>query len=124
MPRRKGPVDRPAQRESLVTAAIDLVAQEGLDSLTARRLAKAIGYSLGHIYNIFPDLSALTLAVNERTLEALRKTLSEAQGIHAIAAAYLRFASDNANPLEPRPHPPHAGTDSAGELRRTNFQSP
>src|SRR6185369_12328404 len=100
MPRRKGPVDRPAQRESLILAAIDLVAKEGVESLTARRLASAIGYSLGHIYNIFPDLSSLTLAVNERTLERLRKTLSEVQGperLQGLAAAYLRFAAENTN---------------------------
>lgn len=97
MPRRKGPVDRPAQRESLIAAATDLVAKEGVESLTARRLAKAIGYSLGHIYNIFPDLSTLTLAVNERTLARLHQSLSAAKGLHDLAETYLRFAAENMN---------------------------
>jgi len=100
MPRRKGPVDQDKIRQSLLEAAENMVQAEGPATLTTRKLAEAIGYSLGHIYNLFPDLSHLVLAVNGRTLDRLREKLGAAQGpqrLEQLALIYLRFTAENAN---------------------------
>ena len=49
-----------------------LLAERGLAGLTARRLAKAIGYTPGTLYNLFENLDGLILEVNAATLERLR----------------------------------------------------
>lgn len=102
MARRKGGIDRDALREKLIAVAEALVLQGGPAALTARALAAHIGYSLGHVYNLVEDLDELILLVNGRTLDRLYETLEDAaeaakpgQKVHAIAAAYLAFCTDN-----------------------------
>ena len=103
MARRKGGIDRDALREKLIAVAEALVLQGGPQALTARALATHIGYSLGHVYNLVEDLDELVLLVNGRTLEKLHDALENAaeeakpgHKVHAIAAAYLTFCTDNA----------------------------
>lgn len=52
------------------------IESDGLDGLTARRIAAAIGYSPGTIYNVFDNLDHVISAVNEETLRALNEDLS------------------------------------------------
>ncbi|AWN37235.1 TetR/AcrR family transcriptional regulator [Methylobacterium radiodurans] len=59
---------RAALREALIGAAERTVAEQGLAALRARDLARAAGCAVGAIYTVFPDLDALALAVNLRTL--------------------------------------------------------
>ena len=58
-------------KEKLVEAAERTVAARGLAALRARDLAQEVGCALGAIYTVFPDLDALVLAVNSRTLALL-----------------------------------------------------
>jgi AcrR family transcriptional regulator len=100
MPRPKDPAARLALTEKLVAAAEKLVTAKGADALNARTLAKNIGYSLGHLYNLFPDLNALVLAVNGRTLDRLAEALVEVKGknrLSRLAETYLEFTSENKN---------------------------
>ena len=60
-----------ALRESLIAIAQATVATHGLAGLKAREVARAAGCALGAIYLVFPDLDALILAVNDRTLSAI-----------------------------------------------------
>ena len=60
-----------------MTAARDIVRQEGLRALTARNLATAIGYSPGTLYNLFEGLDELAMQVNASTLDALHAAVSE-----------------------------------------------
>lgn len=55
-------------RERLIGAAERVIAAEGLPALKARDLAREAGCAIGAIYNVFPDLDALILEVNLRTL--------------------------------------------------------
>src|SRR4051812_44944322 len=93
-------------RDSLVSAAKRAIAAHGLGGLKARDLAQEAGCALGAIYNVFPDLDALILAVNGKTLAeldaALRKVSSGGKGAAAavnelvrLADAYLDFAAAN-----------------------------
>ena len=95
-------------RMDLIDAAERKIAADGLDSLTARQLAKEVGCSLGAIYNVFPDLGALVLAVNSQTLSLVDREISrtvpqpgsaeDAEDLMVgLALAYLEFARRNTN---------------------------
>ncbi len=97
-------------RKRLLQAAERTVAQDGLDALRARALATEVKCSVGQIYNIFPDLDALILAVNAQTLSELGEKVTSAmttpnpatpdeafQNLTNQARAYLEFARDNRN---------------------------
>ena len=62
---------REALRETLIEVAEKAIASGGLAQLKARDLAREAGCALGAIYTVFPDLDALTLAVNARTLNRI-----------------------------------------------------
>ena len=55
-------------RGALIDAAETAIAEGGLSALKARDLARTVGCALGAIYTVFPDLDALILSVNLRTL--------------------------------------------------------
>ena len=102
--------DRRARlREDLIDAAERRIADAGLAGLKARDLARDVGCALGAIYNVFPDLDALILAVNGRTLARFeahldarfRKATTEGAADCAVddlaelAQAYLTFALEH-----------------------------
>lgn len=103
---------RAALREALIEAAERIVAAHGLAAVKARDLAREAGCAVGAIYNVVPDLDALILAVNLRTLTlfeaAIARSLEDAPPLPGgvpgavdelvrLAFAYLRFAQ--AHPL-------------------------
>jgi AcrR family transcriptional regulator len=63
-------------KESLIEAAERVIDSRGLATLRARDLAREVGCALGAIYNVFPDLNALIIAVNSRTLAMLDQALA------------------------------------------------
>jgi len=92
-------------REELIRAAERRIESHGLSGLRARDLAGEVGCAVGAIYNVFPDLDALILAVNARTLKAFeafvaqenanelaRPPLSAVVRLVALASSYLEFA--------------------------------
>ncbi|TGD97164.1 TetR/AcrR family transcriptional regulator [Methylobacterium nonmethylotrophicum] len=106
------------RRERLRTALIDAaertIAAHGLSALKARDLAKEVGCALGAIYTAFPDLDALILAVNLRTLALFDRAIAEVRlapepegpatpaereaaidTLVRLAVAYLHFAASN-----------------------------
>jgi AcrR family transcriptional regulator len=97
-------------RQRLLNAAERKLASDGFRALKARDLAAEAGCALGQIYNIYPDLDALIIAVNARTLDDLDERLLAAEGpvglpaaedaravLVAQAEAYLDFARHNGN---------------------------
>jgi AcrR family transcriptional regulator len=97
-------------REDLIAAAQRRIADDGLENLRARDLAKDAGCALGAIYNAFADLDELVIAVNGRTLLQFEAFIAErlAQGERSgedenpaigdlvrLALAYLEFALKN-----------------------------
>ncbi len=99
-------------RESLLRAAERTIATEGYQALRARALAEEVGCAVGAIYNVFPDLDALALAVKSRIIDVIDGALAQAvataavkgaspeqaaiRRLLALAHAYLRFAVDHA----------------------------
>ena len=99
-------------QEALLQAGETMVEIHGLSGLKARELAAEAGCALGAIYTVFPDLDALILALNARTMESLGKHLSSVvaplpgklgknaqatatQHLIDLALAYLDFAAAN-----------------------------
>jgi len=77
-------------RESLIDAAEQEIAAQGLRGVKARTLADRIGCAVGAIYNVVADLDELIMLVNSRTLAALEAEL--------LAAGRPPYLAD-----EPRP---------------------
>lgn len=95
---------REALRTNLIEIAERTIATEGLRALRARELAKEAGCAVGAIYNVFGDLTDLTLAVNARTFHRLgadvAAALAEApqdpvEQLVVMAQAYHHFAAAN-----------------------------
>ncbi|KMO31843.1 TetR family transcriptional regulator [Methylobacterium variabile] len=63
-------------RAALLDAAERTIAEHGLPALKARDLAREVGCALGAIYTVFPDLDALILAVNLRTLALFDRAIA------------------------------------------------
>jgi len=88
--------------DRLVAAAEAAMATAGLASLRARALADAAGCSVGAIYGVFPDLDALALAVNGRTLDAIDAAMGKVapggdpvEHLVQLALSYLGYAASN-----------------------------
>ena len=86
----------------ILDAAQEIIVAGGLASLSAREIARRIGYSPGTIYNMFENLDDVILHVEARVLEALDARLAavlvEAGGpvrLPQLALAYLAFTHEN-----------------------------
>jgi AcrR family transcriptional regulator len=88
-------------RELILSAATSLVVTRGLAGLSARLIARDIGYSPGTLYNIFDDLDDIILTMEARLLDRLAVALAAVppspdpvQHICDLATAYLAFSQD------------------------------
>jgi AcrR family transcriptional regulator len=83
-----------------IQAAIVILSHEGLQGLSTRKVASAIGYTVGTLYLVFKNLDEMILHVNAAGLDELREFLLAEAGqepeptrrLLAMAQAYLRFA--------------------------------
>ena len=62
-------------RELILDAAQEIIEAHGLAGLSAREIARRIGYSPGTIYNMFDNLDDVVLNVEARVLDALDQRL-------------------------------------------------
>lgn len=91
-------------RELILDAAQEIIEAHGLAGLSAREIARRIGYSPGTIYNMFANLDDVVLNVEARVLDALDQRLSGIQQgegtaddkrLISIAHAYLAFTQES-----------------------------
>lgn len=91
--------------ELILGAAEQLIADHGMAGLSARAIAKAIGYTPGTIYLLFANLDDVILHVNARTLERLYAPIEAAvtrdgtptAQLVGAARAYVEFAREQPN---------------------------
>lgn len=90
-------------RELFIDSTTGLISEHGLSAVSARTIARKIGYTAGSLYNVFQDLDDLLLLTEARQLERLHVALQEARqgksgedAIRALADVYLNFCIDNA----------------------------
>jgi AcrR family transcriptional regulator len=62
-------------QEMALSAAEDLIQTQGYQMLSARKVASAIGYTVGTLYLVFDNLDDLILQVNARTLDRLHQQI-------------------------------------------------
>ena len=88
------------QREMALAAAELLVIKEGVAGFSMRKVAQAIGYTVGNLYLLFTNQDDLLAAINERTGDAIHTFLQDACDPHtdprdrlrAMGEAYIEFA--------------------------------
>jgi len=77
------------------------MAVDGFAHFSARQVARAIGYSVGTLYNVFPSLDHLLIAINTRTFtlwaDFVRQRLdgAERDRIGVLVRAYFDFAREH-----------------------------
>ena len=94
-----------------VSAGRDLVRLNGLAGFSARKVATAIGYTVGTLYNVFENHDDMVLHINAVTLEDLlafmekrlgaadpvESTPSDLEALKSLAACYIDYARENYN---------------------------
>jgi AcrR family transcriptional regulator len=88
-------------RQLILDAAQTIIETNGLAGLSAREIARRIGYSPGTIYNMFQNLDDVVLHVEARVLDALDQRISTAlddgvpeEKVTRLAETYLAFTSE------------------------------
>ncbi|MGJ8650522.1 MAG: TetR/AcrR family transcriptional regulator [Opitutaceae bacterium] len=93
-------------REELTALATkcgqQLVVAEGSSALTARNVAKMMGYTAGTLYNIFENIDGLAAAINIQSMdsfaegieEILRHNAKPKKRLRLISKAYLTFQEE------------------------------
>lgn len=90
-------------REMALAAAERIVAEHGHSGLSARKVASAIGYTVGTLYLVFDNLDDLVLQVNARTLDRLYTQMVKDQAqcrdarerLLQLGHTYIRFADED-----------------------------
>lgn len=90
-------------REMALAAAEKIVSEQGHAGLSARKVAKAIGYTVGTLYLVFENLDDLILQINGRTLDRLLAQMVKEQTRYRDARkrllqlghTYIRFADED-----------------------------
>lgn len=78
---------RHVRTERVLDAAMQLLADEGLEGLTLQRLAAELGYVTTALYRYFDSKDALLAALQARTIEELHRRFREDQSrLDALAA--------------------------------------
>ena len=88
-------------RDSILAAAARIIADEGFDALTMRKIADAVEYSPATLYLHFASRDDIALELVREGFEALVRQLAPAASetdplarLRAIARAYLAFAAN------------------------------
>ena len=86
----------------VLAAAREIAKKEGLRGLTARGIAREIGYTVGTLYNLFDNLDDLIVHLNGTTLDTLYRAVAGQRldddpeaALRALARAYIRFTRDH-----------------------------
>ncbi|MFF0061822.1 helix-turn-helix domain-containing protein [Streptomyces sp. NPDC005279] len=87
----------PTRAQQIVTAARELLEQEGPEALTMRRLAERVGIKAPSLYKHFPDKSSVETALIAEFLRETAEVLEAAEAaaagsFQALAAAYRAYA--------------------------------
>ena len=95
-------VPRDQLRQAILDAARGILDREGAPGLSARAIAREVGYTAASIYNVFASMSDILMEVNRETfaqLEKLFETLPEneppAARLHLLCQAYISFMRRN-----------------------------
>jgi AcrR family transcriptional regulator len=91
---------REEQRDMAVAAAEHLLVRGGVAEMSMRKVADAIGYTVGNLYLLFQNQDDLLATINERTTDTIYSFLTDAvahtsdppRRLRRMAVAYVEFA--------------------------------
>ena len=100
---RRSDHSREELQQMAISAAIAILNDQGVAGLSARKVAKSIGYTVGTLYLVFKNLDELLLHVNAATLDDLHQAIMEeakmhsdpTQSLKSMALGYLRYAQQH-----------------------------
>ena len=100
---RRSDHSREELREMALSAAEQIVVEQGYEGLSARKVAAAIGYTVGTLYLVFENIDDLILNVNARTLDRLHSRMAALQAtsedsrdyLERLGEVYIRFADED-----------------------------
>ena len=87
----------------ILDSAGKLLATEGCQKVSTRKIADSIGYSVGTLYNIFQNLDDIYINLNGRTIDKMILLINKAllnkktSPIKSIAYAYIKFSCEEFN---------------------------
>jgi len=88
-------------REYIITAALDILNNEGIEFINARKLASKLNCSVQPIFYNFENMDDLKTAVFNKIysiyLEYMNKGSKEENAYKGMGLAYIRFAKDYPN---------------------------
>ena len=100
---RRSDHSREELQEMAITAAEHIVVEQGYGGLSARKVAAAIGYTVGTLYLVFENLDDLILHINARTLDRLHDRMTASQThcngasdcLLQLGQVYIHFADED-----------------------------
>jgi len=100
---RRSDHSREELREMILSAAEQIVVEQGYEGLSARKVVAAIGYTVGTLYLVFENLDDLILHINARTLDRLHAQMTKSQAnsgdardyLLQLGQVYIRFADED-----------------------------
>ena len=85
-------------KDGIINAAFELVRSRGVDSLSARSLAKELGSSTAPIFSAFAGIDEVRAAVIDKAkslyAEYLREGMTQATPFKGAGLSYIRFSKD------------------------------
>ncbi len=101
---RRSDHSREELHELVLATATEIAEKDGLRGLTARGIAREIGYTIGTIYNHFDDLDDVIVQLNGRTLDTLHEAMAAIpldgepeERANALAGGYMAFVRSHPN---------------------------
>jgi len=90
-------------RQMAIAAAAKHIETEGFQSLTARKVASNIGYTVGTLYHVFRNFDDLVIHLNAQTIDEMaaliqqntRRKRNPENRIRAMAEFYVKYATDH-----------------------------
>mgnify|MGYP003640771428 FL=1 len=93
-------IDHDTRRRELVEASWRVIADEGLDGLTMRKIAAAADCTTGRLTHYFANREELVLAALRAVYEAAGARMASALEIHRDARAQLQLMLEECLPLD------------------------
>ena len=92
-------------KEMAIEAGKKIIVEEGFSKLGARKVARAIGYTVGTLYNVFDNYLDIVLHINAETLDDIKNHLEKSlvpgeegtKVLTAIGLSYVEYARENTN---------------------------
>lgn len=89
-------------KHMILSSSREILERDGINGLSARAIAKQIGYSPGTLYNVFKNLDDLILTIEKALLQeglaalrAVPRDKSPGDQLRALAECYIAFALKN-----------------------------